>query len=223
MGGLIFLIGGAMTSTASAEVRWIVEGTVPTAAWEWFVRNKLANGPDKRGDHYTVLPGVQTVGVKWRDEKLEFKPRAKDLGVKDCGRQVQGRIELWEKWSWSGNAVEDVKRAADSMPERWIAVEKSRIERKFAFDGKAVREIDAKKKYPGNACNVEVTALRVGGQDYWTFGLEAFADPESNEKSLELTLTAVLNETATPAELLGKLTAAVTRSYPTWLATLKSH
>src|SRR6266508_1053547 len=106
-------------------------------------------------NHFTVLHALYR-----HNEQQE--PGRHSTGSTQEARQ--GHIELWEKWSWTGNAVEDVKRAANSLPEKWIVVEKSRIERKFVFDGKAVREIDAKAKHPGNACNVEITSLRVQGQ-----------------------------------------------------------
>src|SRR5512135_734469 len=96
----------------SLEARWFLPGPVPREALSWI-------GPCRtqdRTDLYLPLPGVVTVGVKFREGRFEVKRRDRDLGVHALGLAT-GRVALWSKWSY---------KVDEADASGWIAVRKQR-------------------------------------------------------------------------------------------------
>jgi hypothetical protein len=198
---------------ATTEVRWFFEGMPPPAAVEWFRGgNREPEVETRRVDHYFRLAGVNTLGIKLREGRIELKQRQRQLGVVRFAERVHGVMEQWHKWSMS-LAESGTSLAAMVLPGRsWIGVEKRRQVRSYnVTDGNEVRVVEA-GEFPRRGCSWELAAIRVAGQSWWTTGLEAFGDEGDTPGDL-LRVAQLLLSDRVPQTLEAKDSF----SYPEWL------
>jgi hypothetical protein len=109
----------------TAEVRWFGPGAIPPAIRNWFrsgERQPLAE--PVRVDHYLCLPGIDALGVKIRQGRIEIKQRTSQQGIVQFQERIAGLVEHWLKWSLE-LAVDDAAITAEltSQPD-WLAVQK---------------------------------------------------------------------------------------------------
>ncbi len=183
-------------ATTTAEVRWIVRGTIPPAVEAWFDALGAPADPERRTDRY-LAPTDAALGLKWRDGASgtsggpAVEPKRRDA-VGDALRagRAEASVETWAKWS--------LPTAADA-PDDWIAVEKERRQRGIGT--------------PDAGCALELTVLKVGGEAWWTVALEATgADDAARTHSLADGAAQWLDRDDAPT-----LAAADAMSYPAWL------
>ncbi len=211
----------------SLEVRWFFAGALDETApglVDWFGRHYRALGrPGERvpewpsawrDDRYLVLPGVDDMGIKTREGRLEIKGRTDDFGRCDFAAGVRGRVQAWAKWSYaldSGRGVERVFAAPGDSAGEIVRVDKKRLllPVELTIDEAAGTALDP----PG--VGIELVRARLGGwaaETHWSVGFEATPySPALRRPFAELVTRVTADWPAAPLGLEASL------SYPAWL------
>jgi hypothetical protein len=155
-----------------------------------------AEDPQRRTDTYLCLPETEALGVKLRDGGVALELKLRDqISREEFPEGVAGSLELWRKWSFPVKDARSIDRL--SLPvEAWVTVEKAR---RLAH-------------HPD--CQVELTELRVAGQEWWTLGFEA-----SGARPVEA-LAAALGDFFDDSALVETVLGARSFGYPAWLGML---
>jgi hypothetical protein len=199
----------------SLEVRWFLANDHPArqAASSWF--DAIAS-EGARTDHY-LLTGRDDLGFKARlvekqPAKVETKYLLGSLGAVQLATSVVGKLERWRKLSL---ALDDPKLDSQGT---WLALNKDRQLRKFAFDDGRGTEVPVSSR-PDAGCGVELTRLLWKRGDFdtteWSLGLEAFGPPDRLLEVMLATCRVAFAQLPTLA-----LAAAHSDSYPGWLRAL---
>lgn len=173
------------------EVRWFLRGDAPEVVAAWFDRLGDPVEAETRTDRY-LAPTDGGLGVKVRTGNLEAKRRAAVEDPLQLGT-AEGPAEAWEKWSFP--LADD-----GAEPEAgWIAVDKTRWQRR--------------RQTERGACALELSALTVGGEAWWSVCLEASGPTRSDRRAmLDAGARAWLGRLDAPA-----LPAGAAMGYPAWL------
>lgn len=154
---------------ASAEVRWIHEGSLPDSIAAWFEASAGLTKAQTRTDRYIRPAGEDGLNVKWREGGLEVKRLSEVLGVETLASGVEGRLERWRKWRFplaEGGTLMDPE-------QEWVAVSKTRRVATFTLhDGVIRRAADGHWLEAG--CGVEIAEMKARGETAWSVCLEAF-------------------------------------------------
>lgn len=130
------------------EARWFLPGAIPETAAAWFDSLGPDVTPESRTDRYLVPTESNDLGLKVREGRVEAKQRTRTLRA----TLANGRVEAWRKWSLG---------TADAHPEPgWLGVAKTRRQRHVRIAGRA-------------RCSLELAALAVGSETWWSVCLEA--------------------------------------------------
>jgi hypothetical protein len=154
-------------AAGSLEVRWIFPGPLDSAVAGWFGR--FPAGTESREDAYLLDPQLRGLSVKIRGGgALEVKAYRGSPGILEVAGGARGRLESWQKWSFPFRPP-----SGDSCgPPGWTPVRKRRrISRFSSAGGQLVALAAGLGDEP--RCEVELTEVRTGGQDWWTLGFEA--------------------------------------------------
>jgi hypothetical protein len=204
--------------TRSIEVRWFQRGVLPAAMSRWFVET-LENGGDaysreSRTDKYVVVPACEHVGLKYRSGTvLEIKWRQSVMGELHFTPTVLGRPEHWFKVS----ALSGVEGPDPTLDDRLIhSVVKHRTLRKYQHSVEGVVAVKPSLAVPAGA-TIEVTTIRLGADDWWTFGCEAFSTPAATDDDLSDTFYAVLRHVLSAYDG-PRLAKEESYGYPRWLS-----
>jgi hypothetical protein len=157
----------AAEAVRSLEVRWIFPGQLEAAAARWFARFPAT--AESREDTYLLDPQLPGLSVKIRGGgALEVKAYRGSPGILEVTGRARGRMETWHKWSFPFSPLSP--GAGD--PPGWRPVRKRRRISRFSL---ASGQIAARGARPGGepGCEVELTEIRTGDQDWWTLGFEA--------------------------------------------------
>jgi hypothetical protein len=158
---------------------------------------------------------LTTWASKWREVELQIKGRISSVGNVVFAGQHQGQVEHWVKWSYAEvpPAYEKLFTASGANAMSVIHVAKTRALRKIHIDtltGKAV-DVDARKMIDrGVGC--ELTDLSIAGNNYCSFGFEAFPSDAAMHGELLAIVEQFLSELKLP-----HLTPYMSRSYPAFL------
>jgi hypothetical protein len=192
-------------------------------------------------DRYLRLPGLDGLGIKLREGRIEIKQRQRKYGVlhlpgdtplherppqrdaqdkelepgnASAGRAV-GQVESWRKWSF-GLANRPLARLATPAAS-WIAVRKARSLRIYQI-GENQRVVPlATGDDALQGCSMELTDVEVFGQAWWTLGLEAFGDESALQEGL-LTVAGHVVASHLPVAL----DVQDSYGYPKWLDLVSS-
>jgi hypothetical protein len=151
----------------SLEVRWIFPGQLEAAVARWFGRFPAT--AESRVDAYLLDPPLRGLSVKIRGGgALEVKAYRGSPGILEVPGRARGRMETWHKWSFPVSPP----HLGAGDPPGWRPVRKRRRISRFPL---ASGQIAARGLGPGEepGCEVELTEIRTGGQDWWTLGFEA--------------------------------------------------
>jgi hypothetical protein len=193
----------------SLEVRWILPGRLEAAVARWFGR--FPCGMESREDSYLLDPELRGLSVKVRAGRaLEVKAYRGSPGILDVAGGVRGRMESWQKWSFPFGPL----RQAGGDLAGWRAVGKRRrISRFLLASGQAVAGAQGQAGHLG--CTVELTDVRVRGEDWWSLGFETTAGPADRlHGALEATAALVFAQALPDGVELG---LDDSRSYTEWL------
>ena len=194
--------------TGSLEVRWIFPGQLDTAVTGWFRR--FPTWVESREDTYLLCPQSHGLSVKIRGgEVLEVKAYRGSPGSLDVAGRARGRMESWLKWA----AAHDPSGKHGHDPACWRPVGKTRRIARFALaSGRVVA--GAPEAGRGPRCHLELTEIRMQGQDWWSLAFEAAGPAHLLRSVLELTAGLVFAQ-ALPGDM--QPGPDESRSYAEWL------
>jgi hypothetical protein len=188
----------------SLEARWIFPGQMETAVAAWLER--FPAEIQSREDTYLVDPQLRGLSVKIRGgTALELKVYRGSPGILDLPGRARGRMESWQKWSFPFSPLgQDSGDLAGWTPVR----KRRRISRISPVTARA----------PGLGleprCQVELTEVRIPGQDWWTLGFEVTGPADVLHSALQATAALVFAQ-ALPGSVEPGLDKS--RSYMEWL------
>jgi hypothetical protein len=193
----------------SLEVRWIFPGQLEAAVAGWFRRFPART--ESREDTYLLDPQLPGLSVKVRGGvALEVKVYRGSTGILEVAGRARGRLESWQKWSFPFSPP-----SGDSGdPAGWRPVRKRRRISRFSLvGGPVVARAPGLGGEPG--CEVELTEIRAGGQDWWTLGFEATGPADLLRSELQATAALVFAQA-----LPGRAEPGPddSRSYAQWLS-----
>jgi hypothetical protein len=184
--------GPSAEGVCSLEVRWILPGRLDTAVASWFA------GPgqetESREDAYLVGPDMDGLSVKVRaDRALEVKVFRGSPGILDFPGRARGRMQYWQKWSFSFLPAGQESSQDGRDPDAWRRVRKQRRMSRFSLTGGLVRRaVPYAGELAGQAmCAVELTELRMRHRDWWSLCLEATGPADLLRAGLESTAALV--------------------------------
>ena len=190
----------------SLEVRWITPGPLGTAMREWFAR--FPAGTETREDAYLLQPRLQGLSVKLRDGgTLDVKSYLNSPGI--LGLPGHGRLESWRKWSFP---YRQAPAGDDTAPAGWTTVRKER--RAAWFPLPAGQDPALAVPPTGTGCLAELTDARIGGEQWWSVGLEATGSTALLRAALQHAAGLLF---AQPVPLWGGFSLDDSRSYAQWL------
>jgi hypothetical protein len=146
----------------TCEVRWIRPGRPGGEITRWFSR--FSQVPETRDDDYLISPHMPGLSIKIRGgASFEVKQHRGVVGALDIAAAAAGRIDSWVKRSFPLPGGADLSRPLEGAA--WRRVSKRRQIATFPIGTSGS---------PGGAvCSVELTAVGVGDQTWWTLGFEA--------------------------------------------------
>ena len=192
----------------SLEVRWIFPGQLGAAVAGWFGRFPAA--AESREDTYLLDPQLPGLSVKVRGGgALEVKAYRGSPGILEVAGRARGRLEFWQKWSFPVSPLSP----GSGDPAGWRPVRKRRRISRFPLaSGQVVAPALGPDREP--RCEVELTEVRTGGQDWWTLGFEATGPADLLRSELEATAALVFAH-ALPGDV--EPGPGQSRSYAEWL------
>ena len=157
------------------ETRWFFPGSIPPEVVAWFHSLGDVQAQLPRTDLYLLGTG-ESLGVKLREGRVEMKKRIEQHGEVEFTLGVSGRVESWVKWSMavSGGLLPDFGAAP-----HWAAVEKSRQMLYYRLDEMGQVVLSNPGSLPQTGGGLELTALQVHGQVWWTVGVEVFGKTDN--------------------------------------------
>jgi hypothetical protein len=193
---------------STLEMRWIFPGQMDSTVAGWFGR--FPAGTESREDTYLLDPRLPGLAVKIRGGgALEVKAYRGSPGILEVAGRARGRMESWQKWSFpirppSGD---------NSGPPGWTPVRKKRRITEFSPASEpAAARASGMGQLP--RCEVELTEVRVRGQDWWTLGFEASGAADLLRGELEAAAALVFAQALPGGVVPGP---ADCRSYAQWL------
>ena len=192
----------------SLEVRWILPGSLPHAMIDWL--GPFADEVEDREDRYLVSPSCDDLGVKIRGAvQLDLKAFRGSPGKVMIPGGGQGRLEIWEKWSF----FLDASAHQPAETSSWLAVQKVRRRRSFrSVEGRVVERAMSEAEEPG--CTVELTEVVIGEERSWSLGFEVHGASERLEATLHTTAGWLMQ--GPPPDGI-RLDLEDSMSYPRWL------
>jgi hypothetical protein len=151
----------------SLEVRWIFPGQLDAAVSGWFGR--FPAGTESREDTYLLDPPLRGLSVKVRGGRaLEVKVYRGSPAILKVPGRACGRLESWQRWSFPFSPLSP---GSGDTPG-WRPVRKRRRISRFSAASRTIAATAAELGHQPR-CEVELTEVRVSGQDWWTLGFEA--------------------------------------------------
>jgi hypothetical protein len=197
----------------TAEVRWFYRDHLPLEVEAWFHQGAgMAEQRPSREHHYLRLEDTYALGIKLRGGCIEIKQRVRRPGVFRFHERVTGIVEHWRKWSFQLAEPDGVLSSISVPATSWIAVRKERMLRgyRLTLDKNVVPVSSSEPTREG--CELELSEVHVGEQDWWTLAFEAFGEEPILQEQLELVARHVFAATEPPS-----LNASQSRGYPDWL------
>jgi hypothetical protein len=140
---------------------------------------------------------------------LEVKVYRGSPGILEVAGRARGRMEAWQKWSFPISPL----RQDSGIPAGWRPVRKRRRVSRFLQPGGQIVAPGTRLGHePG--CDVELTEVHMGGQDWWTLGFEATGPADLLRSELQATVAVVFAQ-ALPGGVEPGMDDS--RSYAQWL------
>jgi hypothetical protein len=192
----------------SLEVRWIFPGQLETAVAGWFGRFPART--ESREDAYLLDPQLPGLSVKLRGgSALEVKAYRGSPGILEVAGHARGPMESWQKWSFP---VSPLSAGSGNPADRRPVRKRRRISRFSLVSGQIVARAPGLRQEPG--CEVELTEIRIRGQDWWTLGFETTGPADLLRSELEATAALVFGQALPGGVEPGP---GDSRSYAEWL------
>ncbi|TVL99778.1 MAG: hypothetical protein CV087_16710 [Candidatus Brocadia sp. WS118] len=204
------------------EIRWFYQGRLDAKVSEWFNNQSHFQGnasTEERTELYLITTGNESISPKFRGGKarLELKSRTGQKDFISCDNTLSGRIESWQKWEWGflEDKQQEVRNAflETSKGKPRVEVYKKRQQRKFkiAEDG-STQAVDMEERLD-TGCLLEITELKVNGEDWWTLAFDVFSDQGNAVELFRKSICQILQDY--PVKLPE---VKDSYAYPAWLA-----
>jgi hypothetical protein len=189
----------------SLEVRWILGGQLAGAVEDWFGR--FPAEAVALEDVYLLDPYLPGLSVKVRGgRELGVKVYGGSPGLLEVAGRARGRLESWRKWSFLHGPASP--GSGDSAG--WRLVSKRRRISFFAqATGMGIPQLG---EQPG--CAVELTAVALGGEPWWTLCFEATGPADALRRELDAAAALVFADALPGGVELG---IDDSQSYAQWL------
>jgi hypothetical protein len=193
----------------SLEVRWILRGELARAVEGWFGRFPAETlGLE---DAYLLDPFLPGLSVKVRGGRaLEVKMYRGSPGLLEVAGRARGRLESWQKWSFPHGPASP--GSGDSAG--WRLVSKRR---RISFFPQATEMgVPQLGEQLGEqlGCAVELTAVDLGGEPWWTLCFEATGPADALRRELDTAAALVFADALPDGVELG---IDDSQSYVQWL------
>ena len=163
-----------------------------------------------REDVYLLQPSLRDLSVKLRNGgTLDVKSFLGSPGVIDLPCHGRGRLESWRKWSFP---YRQAPTGDDTSPAGWVTVSKQR--RAAWFPLPSGQDPALALPTAGTGCLAELTDARIGGEQWWSVGLEATGSTALLRAALQHAAGLLF---AKPVPLGGGFSMDNCRSYAQWL------
>jgi len=163
-----------------------------------------------REDVYLLQPSLRDLSVKLRNGgTLDVKSYLGSPGVIDLPCHGRGRLESWRKWSFP---YRQAPAGDDTSPAGWVTVRKQR--RAAWFPLPSGQDPALALPAAGTGCLAELTDARIGGEHWWSVGLEATGSTALLRAALQHAAGLLF---AKPVPLGGGFSMDNCRSYAQWL------
>ena len=203
-----------MFTVITSEIRWFLEGKLPVEVERWFgdLGKQVITEPD-RTDTYLILPETREAGIKVRQGRVEIKKLLGEKGIIETGKNVGGKNERWQKWSFDVEQSGKLPVSFMLKSLNWIAVKKKRKLHRFEVKGDRLHPLEANDSFPANGAHIELAHVTLANNPWWTLGLEAFGNESNIETNLKLLAETLLSNCP-----FGYFKEGQSVSYPEWLA-----
>jgi len=199
----------------SFELRWFYRDGIPKPVEDWFKSglsygNSLPLNPElPREDYYLPVEDSDSLGIKLSRKRLELKERRQDTKDFYSENGIRGVAEYWTRWEWNDNHPE---LGLEGFLNRfnWIMVKKNRLQRKYMILDDGLSEIPNTRI--DAECAIEITALELHGDPWWTLGLDSYSDYEQGYKKLLIAANQLLSNIP-----MAKPRKNDSYSYPNWV------
>jgi len=181
-----------MEQLISKEIRWFLSTTGIKPIERWFENlstpQKIADdNVYPRQDFYLNMPGVKNMGIKIREPKednhygrwktkFEVKRQIETNNKIEFNNQVKGYANKWQKLSYELTGAEEnilsINFPMRTESKEWIRVDKNRIMVQYNAETRRIYQGD---DLLNEACGIELTKIKIAGNVYYSFGLEAFS------------------------------------------------
>ena len=186
----------------------MVPGPPEPAIREWFAR--FPSRTETREDVYLLQPRLRDLSVKLRNGgTLDVKSYLGSPGDIDLPCHGQGHLESWRKWSFPYRRA---PAGDDSAPAGWATVRKER--RTAWFPLPSGQDSALAPLATGTGCLAELTDARIGGEQWWSVGLEATGSAGLLRPALQHAVDLLF---AQPIPLGEGFSLDNSRSYAQWL------
>jgi hypothetical protein len=189
----------------SLEVRWILRGQLAGAVAGWFGRFPAETTTLE--DAYLLDPYLPGLSVKVRGGRaLEVKMYRGSPGLLEVAGRARGRLESWQKWSFPHGPPSP----GSGDPAGWRLVSKRRRISWFAqATGMRMPQLAEQA-----GCAVELTAVDLRGEPWWTLCFEATGPPDALRRELDAAATLMFADALPGGVELG---IDDSQSYVRWL------
>ena len=167
--------------TRSLEVRWIFSGQLNAEVTRWLGR--FPSETQSLEDLYLVNPGSRGLSVKIRGGRaLEVKEYGGSRGTLSVADRARGGLQAWQKWSFPFNPL----NPGIGDPPGWTPVRKRRQITRFCWADGRITASALGLAGPAR-CAVELTAVRMAGQCWWSLGFETTGQADLQRSTLDAT------------------------------------
>ena len=189
----------------SLEVRWILRGHLAGEVEDWFGR--FPAEAMALEDAYLLDPYLPGLSVKVRGgRELEVKVYGGSPGLLEVAGRARGRLQSWRKWSFPHGPASPSR--GDSAG--WRLVSKRR---RISFFAQAT-EMGSPQLGEQPGCGVELTAVDLRGEPWWTLCLEATGPADALRRELDAAAALVFADALAGGVELG---IDDSQSYAQWL------
>lgn len=197
---------------STTEIRWFKNGEIPIDFLSWFHH---LPGPitkqSPRVDYYyrNSKTNSSAIGIKIRDNKIEFKHSLGKLPEQEFSPGIHGIIEKFEKWSFplGENFNDYISQNKDT--KTWLPIRKDRQLKVISSENSCQSNIESINMY---YLNIELTQLNIGNQYWWTLGFES----SSEDKNISILMSSYLNKIFKDEEKI-ILTTDYSFGYSEWI------
>jgi hypothetical protein len=188
----------------SLEVRWILRGQLAGAVEAWFGRFPAETMTVE--DAYLLDPNLPGLSVKVRGGRaLGVKVYGGSPGLLEVAGRALGRLESWQKWSFPHGPASP--SSGDSAGWRLV-----RKRRRISVLARATEMGSPQLGEPG--CAVELTAVDLNGEPWWTLCFEATGPADALRRELDAAAALVFADALPGGVELG---IDDSQSYVQWL------